>query len=147
MVVRTKKGVRRADGSLIKFDDNAAVLLNASKQPIGTRIFGPVTRELRTDNFMRIVSLAPKCCRKETMNKLKQNDLVVVLAGKDKGKTGEITRILDNDRVFVSGVNMVKRHTKGNPQAGQPGGIIEKEAPLHISNIAIFNRTPGRQTG
>ena len=49
------------------------------------------------------------------MNKLKQNDLVVVLAGKDKGKTGEITRILDNDRVFVSGVNMVKRHTKGNP--------------------------------
>ena len=52
------------------------------------------------------------------MNKLKQNDLVVVLAGKDKGKTGEITRILDNDRVFVSGVNMIKRHTKGNPQAG-----------------------------
>ena len=60
VVVRTKKGVRRADGSLIKFDDNAAVLLNASKQPIGTRIFGPVTRELRTDNFMRIVSLAPE---------------------------------------------------------------------------------------
>ena len=60
VVVRTKKGVRRADGSLVKFDDNAAVLLNASKQPIGTRIFGPVTRELRTDNFMRIVSLAPE---------------------------------------------------------------------------------------
>ena len=60
VVVRTKKGVRRPDGSLIKFDDNAAVLLNASKQPIGTRIFGPVTRELRTDNFMRIVSLAPE---------------------------------------------------------------------------------------
>ena len=60
VVVRTKKGVRRADGFLIKFDDNAAVLLNASKQPIGTRIFGPVTRELRTDNFMRIVSLAPE---------------------------------------------------------------------------------------
>ena len=78
------------------------------------------------------------------MNKLKQNDLVVVLAGKDKGKTGEITRILDNDRVFVSGINMVKRHTKGNPQAGQPGGIMEKEAPLHISNIAIFNRDSGK---
>ena len=61
------------------------------------------------------------------MNKLKQNDLVVVLAGKDKGKTGEITRILDNDRVFVSGVNMVKRHTKGNPQAGQPGGLSKKK--------------------
>ena len=60
VVVRTKKGVRRPDGSLIKFDGNAAVLLNAQKQPIGTRIFGPVTRELRPDNFMRIVSLAPE---------------------------------------------------------------------------------------
>ncbi len=60
VVVRTKKGVRRPDGSLIKFDGNAAVLLNAQKQPIGTRIFGPVTRELRNDNFMRIVSLAPE---------------------------------------------------------------------------------------
>ena len=60
VVVRTKKGVRRPDGSVIRFDGNAAVLLNASKQPIGTRIFGPVTRELRTDNFMRIVSLAPE---------------------------------------------------------------------------------------
>lgn len=60
VVVRTKKGVRRPDGSLIKFDGNAAVLLDAQKQPIGTRIFGPVTRELRTENFMRIVSLAPE---------------------------------------------------------------------------------------
>ncbi len=60
VVVRTKKGVRRPDGSLIKFDGNAAVLLNAQSQPIGTRIFGPVTRELRTENFMRIVSLAPE---------------------------------------------------------------------------------------
>ncbi len=60
VVVRTRKGVRRADGSLIKFDSNAAVLLNPQKQPIGTRIFGPVTRELRNDNFMRIVSLAPE---------------------------------------------------------------------------------------
>ena len=60
VVVRTKKGVRRADGSLIKFDDNAAVLLNNQLAPIGTRIFGPVTRELRTERFMKIVSLAPE---------------------------------------------------------------------------------------
>ncbi len=60
VVVRTKKGVRRNDGSLIKFDDNAAVLLNAQNAPIGTRIFGPVTRELRTEQFMKIVSLAPE---------------------------------------------------------------------------------------
>ncbi len=60
VVVRTRKGVRRKDGSLIRFDSNAAVLLNNQNQPIGTRIFGPVTRELRTENFMKIVSLAPE---------------------------------------------------------------------------------------
>jgi large subunit ribosomal protein L14 len=60
VVVRTKKGVRRPDGSLIKFDDNAAVLLNNQNAPIGTRIFGPVTRELRGEQFMKIVSLAPE---------------------------------------------------------------------------------------
>ncbi len=57
---RTKKGVRRSDGSLIKFDDNAAILLNAQDAPIGTRVFGPVTRELRNEKFMRIISLAPE---------------------------------------------------------------------------------------
>ena len=60
VVVRTRKGVRRPDGSMIKFDDNAAVLLNAQNAPIGTRIFGPVTRELRSEQFMKIVSLAPE---------------------------------------------------------------------------------------
>lgn len=60
VVVRTKKGVRRGDGSLIKFDDNAAVLLNNNLAPIGTRIFGPVTRELRGEKFMKIISLAPE---------------------------------------------------------------------------------------
>ncbi|MFK5913569.1 MAG: 50S ribosomal protein L14 [Woeseiaceae bacterium] len=60
VVVRTRKGVRRSDGSSIRFDGNAAVLLNANNQPIGTRIFGPVTRELRGENFMKIISLAPE---------------------------------------------------------------------------------------
>jgi large subunit ribosomal protein L14 len=60
VVVRTRKGVRRPDGSLIRFDKNAAVLLNNQLQPIGTRIFGPVTRELRSENFMKIISLAPE---------------------------------------------------------------------------------------
>ena len=60
VVVRTRKGVRRPDGSLIRFDGNAAVLLNARLEPIGTRIFGPVTRELRTNQFMKIISLAPE---------------------------------------------------------------------------------------
>ncbi len=60
VVVRTRKGVRRSDGSLIRFDSNAAVLLDPKLEPIGTRIFGPVTRELRTERFMKIVSLAPE---------------------------------------------------------------------------------------
>lgn len=60
VVVRTKKGVRRPDGSLIRFDGNAAVLLNGKLEPIGTRIFGPVTRELRSERFMKIISLAPE---------------------------------------------------------------------------------------
>jgi len=60
VVVRTRKGVRRPDGSLIRFDGNAAVILNSQLQPIGTRIFGPVTRELRTEKFMKIISLAPE---------------------------------------------------------------------------------------
>jgi large subunit ribosomal protein L14 len=60
VVVRTKKGVRRTDGSLIRFDGNAAVILNNQHQPIGTRIFGPVTRELRSEKFMKIISLAPE---------------------------------------------------------------------------------------
>lgn len=60
VIVRTKKGVRRNDGSAIRFDENAVVLLNAQLQPIGTRVFGPITRELRGDNFMKIISLAPE---------------------------------------------------------------------------------------
>ena len=60
VVVRTKKGVRRSDGSVIRFDENAAVLLNNKKEPVGTRIFGPVTRELRGEQFMKIISLAPE---------------------------------------------------------------------------------------
>ena len=60
LIVRTKKGVRRSDGSLIRFDSNAAVLLDNKREPIGTRVFGPVTRELRAGNYMKIISLAPE---------------------------------------------------------------------------------------
>ena len=73
------------------------------------------------------------------MKKIKSEDEVIVLAGKDKGKRGKVTKILDDGRVLVSGVNMIKKHTKPNPQAGIAGGIVEKEAPLQGSNIAIYN--------
>jgi large subunit ribosomal protein L24 len=77
--------------------------------------------------------------------KIRRDDEVVVLAGKDKGKTGKVTSVLTSDnRVVVEGVNMVKKHTKPNPQLGEPGGIIEKEASIHVSNVAIVNPATGK---
>ena len=73
------------------------------------------------------------------MNKIKTGDQVIVIAGKDKGKQGSVTKILTNGRCFVSGVQMVKRHTKPNPNAGIAGGVVEKEASIDMSNISIFN--------
>ena len=73
------------------------------------------------------------------MNKIRKNDDVIVIAGKDKGKRGSVTRVLPDDRVIVENVNMIKRHTKPNPNKGVSGGIVEREAPLHISNVALFN--------
>ena len=73
------------------------------------------------------------------MNKIKIGDSVIVIAGKDKGKQGSITEILSNGRCYVSGVQMVKRHTKPNPQAGIAGGVVESEASIDVSNISIFN--------
>ena len=73
------------------------------------------------------------------MRKLRNNDEVIVIAGRDKGKRGTIMRLVNERKAIVSGVNMVKRHTKPNPNLGQPGGIVEKEAAIDVSNIAIFN--------
>lgn len=73
------------------------------------------------------------------MRKIKSNDEVIVISGKDKGKRGNVTRFVGENKVIVSGINIVKRHTKPNPNAGIAGGIVEKEAPLDISNVAIFN--------
>ena len=75
------------------------------------------------------------------MNKIKTGDQVIVIAGKDKGKQGSVTKILTNGRCFVSGVQMVKRHTKPNPNAGIAGGVVEKESSIDMSNISIFNRS------
>ena len=73
------------------------------------------------------------------MNKIKTGDQVIVIAGKDKGKQGSVIKILTNGRCFVSGVQMVKRHTKPNPNAGIAGGVVEKEGSIDMSNISIFN--------
>lgn len=73
------------------------------------------------------------------MRKLKRDDEIVVISGRDKGKRGKITRVLENDKLIIAGVHVVKRHTKPNPQRGIAGGIVEKEAAIHVSNVAIFN--------
>jgi len=78
------------------------------------------------------------------MRKIRKGDDVIVIAGKDKGKRGNVTRVVSSDRILVEGINMVKRHTKGNPNQGVPGGIIDKEAPLQVSNVMIFNPATGK---
>jgi large subunit ribosomal protein L24 len=77
------------------------------------------------------------------MRKIRKGDDVVVLTGKDKGKRGTVLRVVDGTRVVVENVNMVKKHQKPNPQRGEPGGIIDKEMPLHISNVALYNAAKG----
>jgi len=73
------------------------------------------------------------------MRKIKKGDDVIVIAGKDKGKRGAVLNVRTDDRVVVQNINMVKRHTKPNPARGGTGGIVEKEAPIHVSNVALFN--------
>ena len=75
------------------------------------------------------------------MAKIKQGDEVIVVAGKDKGRRGSVIRVFTNDKVLVESVNVARKHQKPNPNAGVPGGIIEKEMPLHISNVMLFNPT------
>ena len=73
------------------------------------------------------------------MSKIRKGDDVVVLSGRDKGKRGTVLQIIENNRVLVDNVNVIKKHVKPNPNRGETGGIIEKEAPIQISNVALFN--------
>jgi len=78
------------------------------------------------------------------MNKIRKGDQVIVRTGRDKGKRGAVLQVLANDRVLVEGVNVVKRHTRPNPNKGVTGGIIDKEASIHISNVALYNAASGK---
>ena len=77
------------------------------------------------------------------MNRIRKGDQIIVIAGADKGKKGEVVRVA-GDRIVVQNVNIIKRHTKPNPQAGVAGGIVEREAPVHISNVMLFNSAVGK---
>ncbi len=78
------------------------------------------------------------------MRRIKQGDEVVVITGKDKGRRGNVIRVYDDDRVLVEGVNIARKHQKPNPNAGVPGGIIEKEMPLDVSNVMVYNASAGK---
>jgi large subunit ribosomal protein L24 len=73
------------------------------------------------------------------MRKIKREDEVIVIAGRDKGKRGKVTKVVDENRVLVGGINVAKKHQRPNPQLGVPGGIVDKEMPIQVSNLAIFN--------
>lgn len=78
------------------------------------------------------------------MNKIRKGDEVIVLTGRDKTRRGTVLSIVDADHVLVEGVNVVKKHMKANPMANNPGGIVEKTLPIHISNVALFNPATGK---
>ena len=133
VVVRTVKEIRRKDGSYIRFDENACVVINNDGSPVGTRIFGPVARELRDKKYMKIVSL-------------KKGDKVQVLSGKDRGKQGVVLRALPaENKVVVEGVSVVKKAVKPNA-ANQQGGIVSQEAPIDASNVNLVCPECGKVT-
>ena len=78
------------------------------------------------------------------MKKIRKGDKVMVLTGRDKGKQGTVLRMIEDSHVLVESVNMIKRHTKPNPNKGVTGGIIDREAPIHISNVALYNPATGK---
>ncbi|APZ44074.1 50S ribosomal protein L24 [Acidihalobacter ferrooxydans] len=78
------------------------------------------------------------------MQRIRKGDDVVVIAGKDKGRRGTVLRVLSNGKLLVQNINMVKKHQRGNPQAGEQGGIIEREAPIQASNVMLYNPATGK---
>ena len=78
------------------------------------------------------------------MRKIKKGDEVIVRAGRDRGRRGNVMRVLDEDHLLVEGVNVVKKHERPNPMRGTTGGIVEKEMPIHVSNIAVYNPVTGK---
>ena len=137
VVVRTVKEVRRRDGSYIRFDRNAVVLIKPDENPVGTRIFGPVARELREravhqDHLAGTrghLMSAGACARAAGRH------WSVVIAGSERGKRGKVLRVLtDKGRVVVERVNMIKKHQRPTQKLRQ-GGIIEREGPLALSNV------------
>ena len=144
VVVRTAHGVRRPDGSVIKFDTNAAVLLEPQARAdrhahLRAGDARAAHRALHEDRVARARSAVGA-----DMQKIRKGDQVVVTTGRDKGKRGTVLRVFETGKVLVEGVNRVKKHQRPNPMKGQTGGIIDKEMPLHISNVMLVNPATGK---
>jgi large subunit ribosomal protein L24 len=78
------------------------------------------------------------------MKRIRKGDEVIVIAGRSKGQRGNVLRVVDDERLLVENVNMVKRHTRPDPQRNVPGGIVEKESPIHVSNVQLYNAATGK---
>ena len=138
VIVRSVKGLKRNDGSYIKFDENAAVIIKEDKNPVGTRIFGPVVRK----HTSRSSPSLPKYFDGGivTMEKLhvKKGDTVVVVSGDDKGVRGEVLETSPKEgKVIVKGVNIVTRHVKPRKQ-GDQGGIVKVEGAMYASKVQLY---------
>ena len=124
--VRTKQPIKRDDGSLLRFDNNAIVIIDKDLNPRGTRIFGPVARELRERNFMKIVSLAPEVFMNRIKFHVKKGDNVEVISGNFRGSSGKILEVLPKkQRVLIEGVRMIKKHlrkSQDNPRENRGTG-------------------------
>jgi len=148
VIVRTKQPVKRDDGSLLRFDNNAIVIIDKDLNPRGTRIFGPVARELREKNFMKIVSLAPEV---HVMNRIKfhvkKGDNVEVVSGNFRGSSGKILQVLPKkQRVLIEGVRIIKKHLRKS-QDNPTGKIAEREGPIHISNVRLIEKEEKTRKG
>ena len=162
VIVRSAKGLRREDGTYIRFDENAAVIIKEDKNPKGTRIFGPVARELRDKDYMKILSLAPEVLYfgGVIMSKVhvKTGDTVVLLTGKDiyqykdvtdksKGRLeGKVVAVSPKEgKVIVEGFNKITKHVKPT-RMGQSGGIVETEGALYASKVQLVCPKCGKPT-
>ena len=163
VIVRTRKELRRRDGSYIRFDQNAAVLINDAREPIGTRVFGPVARELREKKFMKIISLAPEVLymapsvkprRHTRVPDLRSGDEVVVLKGKDAGKRGVITKVLRHQQGwarsterFGSGWQDRAPLSGGDPGSRRAASNRSEDRPVRRHPSTASRQRPGRVPG
>ena len=166
VIVRTRKEHRRRDGTYIRFDSNAAVLINDTGEPVGTRVFGPVARELRDkifedrvlgarssyrQGFERVEAqdrelgliMATATATKQRFD-IRRNDTVKVIDRPDKGKEGRVLRVIpEKAKVLVEHVMLIKKHVRPNPQRNIKGGIAEQESAISISNVQLVCGTCG----